>query len=51
MNMCLSIVIRASTVSVNKTNFNDHRTVGLAECKQFLNLFGFDVQHICDKLI
>ena len=31
MNMRLSAAIRAATVSVNKTDFNDHRTVGLIE--------------------
>ncbi|WP_292016961.1 hypothetical protein [Megasphaera sp. UBA4233] len=31
MNMRLAAAIRAATVSVNKTDFNDHRTVGLIE--------------------
>lgn len=33
MNMRLSVAIRADAVSVNKTDFNDHRTVGLIEGK------------------
>ena len=33
MNMRLSVAIRADAVSVNKTDFNDHRTVGLIESK------------------
>lgn len=49
--MRLSIAIRTGAVSVNQTDFNDHRTVGLIESKQFLDLFRFDVKNICDKLI
>lgn len=33
MNMRLSIAIRTGAVSVNQTDFNDHRTVGLIESK------------------